>query len=159
MLGWGDRSKALPRTQHSVRLAATMMSQPYGNTRIQSLILRIQPIVALITVPALFVPELALEKLSWLGGFGQPPMLPLSLYLLAGGCAVFLALAGLQWIIATDVVRYRPLVLFAAWGYLVCGPLFLWIDSHVGLPHWWTALDSVSCLLSGLVLLWACRPR
>ena len=142
-----------------MKAASSTAAPDCGNLRLQRIILRVQALMALLTVPALFVPEFMLEKLSWMGGFGQPPMLPLTLYLLAGGCAVFIALAGMQWIVSTDVVRHRPLVLFAAWGYLVCGPLFLWIDSHVGLPHWWIAMDSLSCLLSGILLLWACRPR
>jgi len=54
-------------------------------------------------------------------------------------------------------VRYRPLVLASAWICLLGAPAYLWIDTQSGLPCWWVAMDSLSCLLFGAAILWACH--
>lgn len=129
-----------------------------GNLRLQRLILRITALISLIALPAIILPRLAMEKLSWLTGFGQPPDVPLLVYVAAGGAAVFVGQAGFLWILSGDVVRYRPLVLYVGWVYTACGPAFLWIDRDAGMPHWWVAMDSLGSLIVGGTLLWACRP-
>jgi len=66
------------------------------------------------------------------------------------------------WLIASDVVRYRPLVILTAIGYLLAGPVFLVIDLGNGMPGSWVAGNGGSCLLIGallLGLLWAERAR
>jgi hypothetical protein len=57
------------------------------------------------------------------------------------------------WIIASDVVRYRPLVVFTGIGYLLAGPVFLLIDLTAGLPGFWLAGNGGSCVLVGLIVL------
>ena len=63
-----------------------------------------------------------------------------------------------MWLIASDVVRYRPLVILTGIGYLAAGPAFLLIDLSNGMPWFWTAGNGGSCLLIGVLvlgLLWA----
>lgn len=132
-----------------------------GNLRFQRLILRVAALASFLATPAIVLPRMTVEKLSWLMGFGQPPELPLLIYVTAGGSCVLVAEALLLWIISGDVVRYRPLVTFVAWFFLAAAPLFLWIDSQAGLPRWWIAMDTLSCLSLGGALVWACysTPR
>jgi hypothetical protein len=62
------------------------------------------------------------------------------------------------WLIAGDVTRYRPLVLFTGIGYLLAGPIFLLIDFFNGMPWFWLVGNGGSCLLIGsllLALMWA----
>ena len=127
--------------------------------RLQRLVLRISAVASLIGLPAVFVPRVAAEKLSWIMGLGQPPMIPLMLYMMAGGAAVFVGQAVLLWALSTDVVRYQPLVRLMAWCYIVIGPLFLWIDKQAGLPSWWILMDGAGSFGEGAVLLWACCAR
>ncbi|MCX7008086.1 MAG: hypothetical protein NTY53_12710 [Kiritimatiellaeota bacterium] len=94
-----------------------------------------------------------------IGGLGQPPQSALLLYFGAGGSFVYVALGVLFWLFSNDIVRYRPLVLASAWLSLLGSPAFLWIDWQCGLPTWWIAMDSISCLLFGVALLWACHVR
>jgi len=127
-----------------------------GNVCWQRRLLRLAAIFQFIALPGIILPRVATEKLSWLMGQGQPSLTPLLIYL-AGGCAfVYFVLGVLLWIFSNDVVRYRPLVIASAWICLLGAPAFLWIDTQSHLPAWWVAMDSVSCLLFGIVLLWAC---
>lgn len=129
------------------------------HAKAQRLILRICAIVALLALPAVVVPRMMAEKVSWAMGFGQPPMTPLMLYMMAGGAAVYVGQAVLMWVMASDVTRYQPLIRIVAWVFLVCAPLFWWIDSQAGIPRWWRAMDSVGSLLAGTALAWACYSR
>jgi hypothetical protein len=56
------------------------------------------------------------------------------------------------WLIADDVVRYRPLVILTAVGYLLAAPAFLAIDLGNGMPWTWMAGNSGSCLVIGTLL-------
>lgn len=85
------------------------MTQRSGHPRLQRLILRIVALISLIALPAIIAPCLAAEKLSWVMGFGQPPMTPLMLYMMAGGAAVFVGQAVLLWAMSGDVIRYDPI--------------------------------------------------
>jgi hypothetical protein len=58
------------------------------------------------------------------------------------------------WIIAWDVVRFRPLVIFTGIGYLLAGPVLIAIDFTAGMPLWWVFGDGGGCLLIGLIVLW-----
>ncbi len=129
-----------------------------NDTRLQKIILRIMAVVALPSLPAVFAPQLTVEKLSSLLGFGQPPNAPLLFYMAAGGSFVYLALSAMLWIISCDVVRYRPLVVFTGVVCVIGGPAFWWIDVRVGMPCWWVTMDALSCFLGGLALLWASKP-
>jgi hypothetical protein len=130
-----------------------------GRPRLQRTVLRIIAAASLLALPGVFAPRLMAEKLSWIMGFGQPPMIPLMLYMMAGGAAVFVGQAMLLWALSTDVVRYQPLVRLMAWCYVVIGSLFLWIDKQAGLPSWWIMMDGVGSFAAGAVLLWACYAR
>src|SRR5262245_58526198 len=56
-------------------------------------------------------------------------------------------------LIATDVLRYRPLVILTGLGYLAAGPAFFLIDTSAGMPGFWVAGNGGSCLLIGVLLL------
>ena len=56
-------------------------------------------------------------------------------------------------LIATDVVRYRPLVILSALGYLTFGVVFLFSDIAVGMPRMWVAGNAGSAGLVGVILL------
>jgi len=57
-----------------------------------------------------------------------------------------------MWVIASDVTRYRPMVVLAAVGYLLAGPAFVLIDVIVGMPPSWIAGNGGSCILIGVLL-------
>lgn len=134
-------------------------SSPVRHEKAQRLILRISALAALLALPAVIVPRLAAEKVSWLMGFRQPPMTPLMLYMMAGGAAVYVAQGVLMWVMSCDVARYQPLIRVVAWTFLVCAPLFWWIDAQAGVPRWWLLMDSVGSFIAGTALTWASYSR
>lgn len=135
------------------------MTEHPGPPRFQRIVLRVIALASLLALPGVIVPRFMAEKVSWLMGFGQPPMTPLMLYMMAGGSAVFVGQAVLLWALASDVLRYQPLVRLMAWCYVVIGPLFLWIDTQAGLPLWWMLMDGAGSFIAGAVLVWACYAR
>jgi hypothetical protein len=92
---------------------------------------------------------------KWLG-LGPMPYDPLLLYAVRGGGFVQGAIGVLLWIMAGDVVRFRPLIVAVAVIFLVSSPAFYLIDSVVGLPLLWCLLDAGSCFAVGGILLALC---
>ena len=56
-------------------------------------------------------------------------------------------------LIATDVARYRPLVVLSSVGYLAYGAVFLLTDIGLGMPRLWVIGNGGSTLLVGAILL------
>ena len=71
---------------------------------------------------------------------------------LSGPVFLVMFVVGL-WFIAWDVVRYRPLLILTAFGYLLAGPAFVLIDLTAGMPWLSAAGNGGSCLLIGVLLL------
>jgi hypothetical protein len=103
-----------------------------------------------------FVPEAWIAALySWLG-LGQIPDAAFLRYIVRGAAFSQGALGVLIWIIASDVVRFRPLVFATSALYLVAASLFYFIDAIAGLPRWWCIWDCACCFVVGGVLLALC---
>lgn len=118
--------------------------------------LRFIAIVQMLTFGIVFVPEAWIASWhAWLG-LGQMPDAPFLRYVIRGASYCQGAIGVLLWVIATDVVRYRPFVITTAAIYLVGAPTFYFIDAIAGLPRWWCIMDSASCFLAGGVLFTLC---
>lgn len=127
--------------------------------RVQLWILRLLMALMLTGLPGVLLPARAFEKFSWLMGYGQPPLTPLTIYLSGNAGYAYVSLAALFWAISRDLLRYQPLVRVCGWIMVVAGPAYLSMDLQCPLPLWWVLMDSLSCLLIGLLLLWACPPN
>jgi hypothetical protein len=89
---------------------------------------------------------------AWLG-LEAMPRGPLLMFMIRQASYTY-GVHGLSlWLIATDVKRFRPFVVFNAIAFLVAAPVFFLIDFTAGMPWWWAAGDSVSCGLFGATLL------
>jgi hypothetical protein len=60
-------------------------------------------------------------------------------------------------LLASDVVRFRPLVRLNGVSFLLAAPVFFLIDTTSGIPRWWTLVDTLGCGLFGAALLWLTR--
>src|SRR4051812_43750623 len=104
----------------------------------------------------------AIIPLEWIAswhewvGLGVMSHDPMLRYVIRGGGFVQGGIGVLLWIMAGDVVRYRPLILATAGIYLVAGPAFYLIESIAHMPRFWCMLDSASCLGVGAILLALC---
>lgn len=130
-----------------------------GRPHLQSLLLKTAGAISLVTLGAVFAPDYVLGKLHWLLGMGRLPDSVLLRYLGAGGSFVYIVTGILMWMMAGDVVRYRPMIVVSAWITLAAAPIYCYINRHTGMPLWWTLMDSLTCLAFGAALLWACHAR
>jgi hypothetical protein len=90
---------------------------------------------------------------EWLG-MGTMPRGPVVDYMIRQASMVY-GLQGIaMWVLASDVVRYRPLIRFTGWSFLVVSPIFVVIDRVAGMPWFWVAGDGICCAVLGVVVLW-----
>ena len=90
---------------------------------------------------------------AWLG-LGQMPEGSLLMFMIRQASYAY-GMHGISlWILASDVKRFRPLLLFNGFSFLLAGPVFFLIDYTTGMPWWWTIIDSVSCGFFGAAILY-----
>ena len=77
-------------------------------------------------------------------------------YLLQAAAYFQIVIGAFIWVIATDVVRYRPLVITTIAIFLAGAPVFYVIDARIGLPRWWCMMDFISAFLCGAFPLAFC---
>jgi len=109
-----------------------------------------------------FIPD------SWmnvfLGWFGAEPM-PQTIfmrYCLDGGGLIIGGVGVVIWVAATDIVRYRPIVVAIIALHLIAAPVFYVMDAFVGMPLGWRVMD-FGCFLAGggfllAFWLWPSKP-
>jgi hypothetical protein len=89
---------------------------------------------------------------AWLG-MGEMPHGPLLMFMIRQASYTY-GVHGLSlWLIASDVKRFRPFVIFNGVAFLVAAPVFFLIDLTSGMPLWWTLSDPGSCGFFGAALL------
>jgi len=100
----------------------------------------------------------------FLGWFGAEPM-PHAIfmrYCLDGGGLIIGGVGVVIWVAATDIVRYRPIVIAITALHLIAAPVFYVMDTTVGMPLWWRVMDFGSFLVGGGLLLafwlWPSKP-
>lgn len=119
--------------------------------------LRLLGLMTVAALGAVFLPTAWMAAAhSWLG-LGAFPESPLTDYL-ARSLSLFYALIGvLLLMMAGDVERFRPLIVYAGRGSIAAGAIMLWIDLHAGMPFWWTWHEGPAAALCGIVILWLVR--
>ena len=95
---------------------------------------------------------------AWLG-LSPMPDGPLLMFMIRQASYTY-GVHGLSlWLIATDVKRFHPFVVFNGIAFLVAAPVFFLIDVTSGMPWWWTVSDPVSCgFFAAALLLLSRRP-
>ena len=88
----------------------------------------------------------------WLG-LGDLPRIPVIVYLTRSLSAMYVAHAGLLWLITRDVVRYRPVITYFGWLFIAFGTLMLFVDFHAGLPWSWILGEGPVVVAVGLAVL------
>ncbi|HEV8431403.1 MAG TPA: hypothetical protein VGQ41_26115 [Pyrinomonadaceae bacterium] len=128
--------------------------------RLQVWLLRLAGTIEILAFMAVVMPRSWMEiSNAWLG-LGEMPSGPLLMFMIRQASYTY-GVHGLSlWLIASDVERFRPFVVFNGIAFLVAAPVFFLIDIASGMPSWWAASDPGSCGLLGGALLWLSRrPR
>jgi hypothetical protein len=124
--------------------------------RAQGNFLRLLAIIQMLTFAVVLMPlEWIASWHAWLG-VGVMPDDPVLRYVIRGAALAQAAIGVLLWVIATDVVRFRPLVVATATIYLIGAPAYYWIDATAGMPHFWCIFDCAFCFFTGGVLMTLC---
>ena len=125
--------------------------------RAQGWLLRLSGSVELLAFAAVVMPRAWMEAShEWLG-MGRMPEGPLVMFMIRQASYVYGVHGVSLWVLASDVRRFRPLVLLNAASFLAASPVFFLIDYTSGMPHWWTASDTLGCGFFGAALLWLDR--
>ena len=90
---------------------------------------------------------------SWLG-LGEMPTGPLIMFMIRQASYAYGMHGVSLWLLASDVKRYRTLIIFNAISFLIAGFLFTLIDYYYGMPYWWTIMDGFGCASFGVAALW-----
>jgi hypothetical protein len=126
--------------------------------QLQSLLLRVTGAVELLAFVAVVMPRSWMEAgHEWLG-LGAMPQSAVLMFMIRQASYTYGMHAISLWILASDVRRFRPLVIFNAVSFLLAAPIFLAIDYTSGMPLFWTLSDTASCAFFGGALLWLTRP-
>ena len=124
-------------------------------TRVRSIadILRIIAIVWMLSGVCCFVPDRWVDSfLAWFGVEQMPRALPMIYVLRAAGCLCF-GIGAVIWAVATDIVRYRLIVITIVAVHLIAAPAFYLMDAMIGLPRGWCIMDFTCFFLGGAVPL------
>src|SRR5215217_8818037 len=89
---------------------------------------------------------------AWLG-LGEMPGGPILMFMIRQASYTY-GMHGISlWVIASNVERFRALVILNGIAFLVAAPVFFLIDQASGMPLWWTLGDTFSCAGFGAALL------
>ena len=116
-------------------------------------LLRIAGAVEILAFVAVVMPRSWMEiSHEWLG-MGVMPEGPLVMFMIRQASYAYGMHGISMFVIASNVVRFRPLVILNGVSFLLAAPVFFLIDYTSGIPFWWTINDTVTCALFGIALL------
>ena len=117
-------------------------------------LLRVAGATEILAFVAVVMPRSWMEVSHARLGLGEMAAGPLLMFMIRQASYTY-GVHGLSlWLIASDVKRFRPFVVFNGIAFLVAAPVFLLIDLTSGMPLWWALSDPGSCGLFGAALLW-----
>lgn len=122
--------------------------------RLQAWLLRLSGAIEILAFFAVIMPRSWMEiSHAWLG-MGEMPDGPVLMYMIRQASYTY-GMHGISlWVLASDVIRFRKLVILNGIAFLLAGPIFFWIDYSTGMPWYWTVIDSLGCGFFGASLLW-----
>jgi hypothetical protein len=121
--------------------------------RALQLLLRIAGAIMMLAVIAVIMPRSWMAWTNAALGLAPLPEQPIFDYLARSISALYAIYGVLHWVMADDVVRYRPIILVSAvTGAMFAVAIFI-IDLSIGMPLQWTAAEGPSILALSLVTL------
>ena len=116
-------------------------------------LLRLAGVTEILAFIAVVMPRSWMEiSHAWLG-MGVMPDGPLIMFMIRQASYTYGMHGVSLLVLASDVVRFRALVILNGIAYLLAGPVFFWIDYTSGVPWWWTVVDTLGCGFTGAAIL------
>jgi hypothetical protein len=124
-----------------------------NSQRLQAWILRLTGATEILAFFAVVMPRSWMEiSHTWLG-MGEMPDGPLLMFMIRQASFSYGMHGVSLWVLASDVTRFRKLIILNGIAFLLAGPVFFWIDYTTGMPWWWTVVDSLGCGSFGVAML------
>ncbi len=114
---------------------------------LQAWLLRVAGAVEIFAFIAVVMPRSWMEISHTSLGLGEMPGAPVLMFLIRQASYTYGVHGISLWVLASNVERFRPLIILNAIAFLVAGPVFFLIDYTSGLPWWWTARRSAFMFL------------
>lgn len=123
----------------------------------QSWLLRLVGAVEILAFVAVMMPRSWMEAShAWLG-MGEMTGGAVTMFMIRQASYTY-GIHGISlWVLASDVKRFRPMVILNGIAFLLAAPVFFAIDYASGMPLWWTVGDTAGCAFFGALLLWLDR--
>ena len=126
----------------------------FSHQRILVIFLRLFGGVTVLAFLAVLLPvEWMASTHRWLG-LGEFPRAPIVDYLARSVSSLYGFHGVLVLLVSRDVVRYRSIVVYLGWMYILAGMFAVVIDLYAPLPWYWTAVEGPSTLVSGALILY-----
>jgi hypothetical protein len=125
--------------------------------QLQAWLLRVAGVVEILAFIAVVMPRSWMETShTWLG-LGEMPGAPVLMFLIRQASYTYGVHGISLLVLASNVERFRPLIILNGVAFLIAGPVFVLIDYTSGMPWWWAVADPLSCFCFGAALLWLTR--
>ena len=120
-------------------------------------LLRLAGSVELLAFLAVVMPRSWMEIAhTWLG-LGEMPNGAIIMFMIRQASYTYGMHGVSLWVIASNVERFRLLIILNAISFLIAAPVFFLIDQTSGMPFWWTLGDTFGCGSFGAAILWLSR--
>ena len=117
-------------------------------------LLRLAGSVELLAFLAVVMPRSWMEIAhTWLG-LGEMPNGAIIMFMIRQASYTYGMHGVSLWVIASNVERFRLLIILNAISFLIAAPVFFLIDQTSGMPFWWSLGDTFGCGSFGAALLW-----
>jgi hypothetical protein len=124
-----------------------------SRTRLLRWLLRGCGALTLLALPAVFLPQPAMDYFHRSLGLGPLPEGPIVLYLARSLSAFYAAFGALTLLLSTDVERYAPLITWWGMTAIVLGVLLIGIDLTAGMPIDWMLGEVIFTICAGSAVL------
>ena len=125
-----------------------------NSQRLLSWLLRLAGSVEILAFFAVVMPRSWMEVSHARLGLGEMPRGPIIMFMTRQASYTYGIHGVSLWVVASDVGRFRTLVLLNGIAYLLAAPVFFLIDFTSAMPWWWTVSDTLGCAFFGSALLW-----
>jgi hypothetical protein len=122
-------------------------------------LLRLSGSVEILAFIAVVMPRSWMEVSHLWLGLGDMPTGPVVMFMIRQASYTY-GMHGISlWVLASDVDRFRRLVILNGISFLLAAPVFFMIDYTSAVPFWWTLVDSFGCGFFGAAVLLLSRNR